>query len=116
MIIAGNRIKAVGPAATTKVPRDKLPERVAKLVSEHRQVAPPTVAMQNLPRVWNAGITVVMGTDAGNGTLHGPGARRREPEPRQPRIQGRARVHTRGAHERCALKRPKPQGDARRPN
>jgi imidazolonepropionase-like amidohydrolase len=30
--------------------------------------------MQNLLKVWNAGITVVMGTDAGNiGTLHGPG-------------------------------------------
>ncbi|HXO15615.1 MAG TPA: amidohydrolase family protein [Steroidobacteraceae bacterium] len=57
-----------------EVPRDKLPERVAKLVSEHREVAPPTVAMQNLLKVWNAGITVVMGTDAGNiGTLHGPG-------------------------------------------
>ena len=57
-----------------EVPRDKLPERVAKLVSEHREVAAPTVAMQNLLKVWNAGITVVMGTDAGNiGTLHGPG-------------------------------------------
>ncbi len=57
-----------------EVPRDKLPERVAKLVSEHREVALPTVAMQNLLKVWNAGITVVMGTDAGNiGTLHGPG-------------------------------------------
>ena len=57
-----------------EVPRDKLPERVAQLVSEHREVAPPTVAMQNLLKVWNAGITVVMGTDAGNiGTLHGPG-------------------------------------------
>jgi imidazolonepropionase-like amidohydrolase len=57
-----------------EVPRDKLPERVAKLVSEHREVAPPTVAMQNLLKVWTAGITVVMGTDAGNiGTLHGPG-------------------------------------------
>src|SRR5882762_2703001 len=54
-----------------EVPRDKLPERVAKLVSEHREVAAPTVAMQNLLKVWNAGITVVMGTDAGNiGTLH----------------------------------------------
>ena len=29
--------------------------------------------MQNLRKVWDAGITVVMGTDAGNiGTLHGP--------------------------------------------
>ena len=55
------------------VPGDLWPERVAKLVREHAVVAPPTVAMQNLLKVWNAGITVVMGTDAGNiGTVHGP--------------------------------------------
>jgi imidazolonepropionase-like amidohydrolase len=52
---------------------DRLPERMVKLMSEQREPAPPTVAMQNLLRVWNAGITVVMGTDAGNiGTVHGP--------------------------------------------
>jgi len=56
------------------VPPDKVPERVVKLMSEHREVTLPRVAMQNLLTVWNAGITVVMGTDAGNiGTLHGPG-------------------------------------------
>ena len=33
----------------------------------------PATALQNLRRIWDAGITVVMGTDAGNiGTLHGP--------------------------------------------
>jgi imidazolonepropionase-like amidohydrolase len=52
----------------------ELPPLVARLVKEHREPEPPTVAMQNLMRVWNAGVTVVMGTDAGNiGTLHGPG-------------------------------------------
>jgi imidazolonepropionase-like amidohydrolase len=52
---------------------ERLPERMAKLVREHREPAPPAVAMQNLLAVWNAGITVVMGTDAGNiGTVHGP--------------------------------------------
>jgi imidazolonepropionase-like amidohydrolase len=56
-----------------QVPRDKWPERVAKLASEHSVVSAPTVALQNLVKVWNAGITVVMGTDAGNiGTVHGP--------------------------------------------
>ncbi len=56
-----------------QVPRELLPERVSKLVSEQPAVAPPAVAMQNLIKVWNAGITVVMGTDAGNiGTVHGP--------------------------------------------
>ena len=52
---------------------DRLPERMVKLMSEQREPPPPAVAMQNLLRVWNAGITVVMGTDAGNiGTVHGP--------------------------------------------
>ena len=52
---------------------EKLPERMVKLMSEHREPELPAVAMQNLLRVWNAGITVVMGTDAGNiGTVHGP--------------------------------------------
>ncbi len=65
-ILAGLKLDAV--------PREKLPAQVAKALEEHREVKLPTVALQNLLRVWNAGITVVMGTDAGNiGTLHGPG-------------------------------------------
>jgi imidazolonepropionase-like amidohydrolase len=56
-------------------PADKLPERMRKLLAEHREPALPEVAMGNLLKVWNAGITVVMGTDAGNiGTVHGPSA------------------------------------------
>lgn len=52
---------------------EHLPERMAKLLREHREPVLPAVAMQNLLTVWNAGITVVMGTDAGNiGTVHGP--------------------------------------------
>jgi imidazolonepropionase-like amidohydrolase len=36
-------------------------------------IQPPAMAMANLRKVWNAGIPVVMGTDAGNiGALHGP--------------------------------------------
>jgi imidazolonepropionase-like amidohydrolase len=51
----------------------QVPERMAKLISEHREPELPKIAMQNLMTVWNAGITVVMGTDAGNiGTVHGP--------------------------------------------
>jgi len=54
-------------------PADKLPERMRKRLAEHRAPDLPQVAMQNLLKVWNAGITVVMGTDAGNiGTVHGP--------------------------------------------
>jgi len=64
-VLAGLHLEAV--------PRDQIPERVAKLVSERPAVTPPTVAMGNLIKVWHAGITVVMGTDAGNiGTVHGP--------------------------------------------
>ena len=56
-----------------KIPADKRPERVAKFIAERKPIEPPKVAMANLKRVQEAGIPVVMGTDAGNiGTLHGP--------------------------------------------
>ncbi|HWH40265.1 MAG TPA: amidohydrolase family protein [Usitatibacter sp.] len=55
------------------MPPDKLPERVAKLVKEPPKVEPSKISLDNLRRVWGAGIPVAMGTDAGNiGTLHGP--------------------------------------------
>lgn len=56
-----------------RIPADKLPERVAKAMREAGPVPPLTVALHNLKTVLDAGITIVMGTDAGNiGTLHGP--------------------------------------------
>jgi imidazolonepropionase-like amidohydrolase len=55
------------------IPADKIPAGVAKLMAATKPVEPPKIAMANLKRVQDAGITVVMGTDAGNiGTLHGP--------------------------------------------
>jgi imidazolonepropionase-like amidohydrolase len=55
-----------------RIPKDKIPERVAKRLGEAAP-ALPLIAMENLRTVWDAGITVVMGTDAGNiGTPHGP--------------------------------------------
>ena len=56
-----------------RIPKDKIPERVAKRMAEAQPPQTPAVALENLRTVWQAGITVVMGTDAGNiGTLHGP--------------------------------------------
>ena len=56
-----------------RIPRDKLPPRVAQLVDKPPQVATSPVVLKNLKAVWDAGIVVAMGTDAGNiGTLHGP--------------------------------------------
>jgi imidazolonepropionase-like amidohydrolase len=55
------------------IPKELIPERVAKLMSDRQPPALPTVGMHNLLKVWNAAIPVVMGTDTGNiGTLHGP--------------------------------------------
>jgi len=56
-----------------KIPSDKVPPRVAKLMAEKPPIMPPTVAEQNLKKLWDAGIPIAMGTDAGNvGTVHGP--------------------------------------------
>jgi len=56
-----------------KIPKESLPERVAKAMAQAAPPEPSAIALQNLRTVWDAGIPVVMGTDAGNiGTLHGP--------------------------------------------
>jgi len=56
-----------------KIPPDKIPPRVAKAMADRQPIKPPTVAEQNLRKLWDAGIPIDMGTDAGNvGTLHGP--------------------------------------------
>lgn len=59
--------------AIEKAPKEKLSPQLA----ERRAKGPPKESkrsdMENLRPVWDAGITVAMGTDAGNvGTLHGP--------------------------------------------
>lgn len=60
-----------------EIPADKRPEPVAKLMAEAKKPEPPRVAMENLRKVAGAGVTIVMGTDAGNiGTLHGPSIHR----------------------------------------
>jgi imidazolonepropionase-like amidohydrolase len=55
------------------MPKDKIPPRVARLIADPPPIKAPTMAEQNLKKLWDAGIPIVMGTDAGNiGTLHGP--------------------------------------------
>jgi len=56
-----------------RIPREAIPGRVASLMANPPPVRVPEAAMRNLRVVWDAGIPVAMGTDAGNiGTLHGP--------------------------------------------
>jgi len=56
-----------------RIPRAKLPPRVAQLIDKPPAIATTPVVLQNLKKVWDAGIPVAMGTDAGNiGALHGP--------------------------------------------
>ena len=56
-----------------RMPREVIPARVASAMADPPPVRVPEAAMRNLRVVWDAGIPVAMGTDAGNiGTLHGP--------------------------------------------
>ena len=55
-----------------RIPKEALPDRVAKAMAERKPVEASQIALDNLRKVHDAGIPVVMGTDAGNiGTLHG---------------------------------------------
>jgi len=56
-----------------EIPADKRPKGVARLMQEAKPSAAPVIGMQNLRKVLDAGIPIVMGTDAGNiGVVHGP--------------------------------------------
>lgn len=55
------------------LPSESLPAGVRRMMRERDGIDSSPVAFTNLRKAWDAGITVVMGTDAGNiGTLHGP--------------------------------------------
>ncbi len=55
------------------IPKEELPPRIVERMAEAKTPPPPTMMLRNLKAVHDAGVPVVMGTDAGNiGTLHGP--------------------------------------------
>jgi imidazolonepropionase-like amidohydrolase len=55
------------------LPPESIPPGVRRAMREGRGSGTSATALTNLRKVWDAGITVVMGSDAGNiGTLHGP--------------------------------------------
>ena len=61
----------------SEIPADKRPEGVAKMMAAAKVPEPPRIGMANLKKLSDAGVTIVMGTDAGNiGTLHGPSIHR----------------------------------------
>lgn len=59
------------------IPPDKIPERLRKRMAEPGSPPSNAIAYANLKRLHDAGVTIAMGTDAGNiGTLHGPSIHR----------------------------------------
>ena len=62
----------------TKIPQDKLPDRVETALAKpdeslDRIKKTYEVALPNLKKLEDAGVTIAAGTDAGNiGTIHGP--------------------------------------------
>ena len=62
----------------TKIPQDKLPQRIKDALAKPDEVLSRIkktyeVALPNLKRLEDAGVTIAAGTDAGNiGTIHGP--------------------------------------------
>jgi len=62
----------------TKIPQDKLPERIRNALAKpddalDRIKKTYDIALPNLKRLEDAGVTIAAGTDAGNiGTIHGP--------------------------------------------
>src|SRR5215471_3272750 len=62
----------------TKIPQDKLPDRIKQAVADPKTAMDRInktyeIALPNLKKLEDAGVTIAAGTDAGNiGTIHGP--------------------------------------------
>jgi len=62
----------------TKIPQEKLPDRIKNALAKPEEALDRIkktyeVALQNLKKLEDAGVTIAAGTDAGNiGTIHGP--------------------------------------------
>ena len=62
----------------TKIPQDKLPDRIKQAVEDPKTAMDRInktyeIALPNLKKLEDAGVTIAAGTDAGNvGTIHGP--------------------------------------------
>jgi imidazolonepropionase-like amidohydrolase len=70
--------EVIGSLDVTKIPQDKLPERIKNALAKPDEALDHIkktyeVALPNLKRLEDAGVTIAAGTDAGNiGTIHGP--------------------------------------------
>jgi imidazolonepropionase-like amidohydrolase len=76
--IAWGNPKVIASLDVTKIPQDKLPDRIKSALAKPDEALDRIkkiydVALPNLKRLHDAGVTIAAGTDAGNiGTIHGP--------------------------------------------
>jgi imidazolonepropionase-like amidohydrolase len=70
--------EVIGSLNVTKIPSDKLPDRIKNALAKPDEALARIkktydVALPNLKKLEDAGVTIAAGTDAGNiGTIHGP--------------------------------------------
>jgi imidazolonepropionase-like amidohydrolase len=70
--------EVIGTLDVTKIPQDKLPDRIKQALADPKAAMDRInktyqVALPNLKKLEDAGVTIAAGTDAGNiGTIHGP--------------------------------------------
>ena len=76
--LAWGNPEVIASLDVTKIPQDKLPDRVKQAMADPKAAMDRInkvyeVALPNLKKLEDAGVTIAAGTDAGNvGTIHGP--------------------------------------------